>query len=148
MRRLERPERAQEEQPDRLGGEAIPSAFFRHFVIGVRVRALCRLQPPHPDDSNRPVLPRQVPQATESGDSPPLFESVARETVSAWKCQPARQLFQEEKGAPAIFKAVDYRTWAVIRFEVEKGRANSFVTGPKPVVPTRNLVRRSPPRVP
>jgi len=68
--------------------------------------------------------------ASESGDSTPLFESVAQETVSAWRCQPATQLFQEEEGAPAIFKAVDYKTWVVIRFEVEEGRANASVTGP------------------
>lgn len=67
--------------------------------------------------------------ASESGDSTPLFERVAQETVSAWRCQPATQLYQEEKGAPAVFKSVDYKTWVVIRFEVEEGRAKASVTG-------------------
>jgi len=70
--------------------------------------------------------------ASESGDSTPLFERVAQETVSAWRCQPAKQLSQEDEGAPATatYKPVDYRTWVVIRFEVEEGRARASVTGP------------------
>ena len=68
--------------------------------------------------------------ASGSGESLPLFEETAKETVSTWRCEPAARPYKEDDDAPARFEPVDYRTWVVLRFELEEGKPKSTLSPP------------------